>query len=371
MRAINQALAELKREKRQLFVTRSPVLARHVESNFRGLVDSANIANKTPEELVEMARSSENRSAPALVEFDSEVDLRKDLPSRFSLLTEAHFPLFISFEKLCSLIEADLLRYEKLKRLWKQQDDLITAKEALELEETGRVVLEPPREPFRDILLRQRDHILLRLIDEKKYIGYSDFKERYWPQFKRIYGPEVTPTLAYSEILGVIKGSSESLSCPKQYLSRDQYLSGMVRRVSAQLDLDTREDIYTIFRQYKKLAGVSFELNVADRMHCLLDFVNDINDIKFPDPDPDPDSDSGPDHDSDPDYDHEENDGDDDPNEQEESRTSDQEDTGPKVEKLGKAKNPYKQSNDYEVENPTRKHYKKLIKKIASYYQEP
>ncbi|KAG8742059.1 hypothetical protein FRC11_014517, partial [Ceratobasidium sp. 423] len=172
MRAINQALVDLEQEKRQLFVTRSPVLARHVESNFRGLIDSANIANKTPEELAEMANSSEDRTAPALVEFDNEVDLRKDLPSRFSLLGEAHFPLFISFDKLCSLIEADLLRYEKLKQLWKQQDDLITAEDALELEEAGKVALERPEDPFRDLLLRQQDRRLIRLIDEKKYIDY-------------------------------------------------------------------------------------------------------------------------------------------------------------------------------------------------------
>ncbi|KAG8697931.1 hypothetical protein FRC11_014734, partial [Ceratobasidium sp. 423] len=366
MRAINQALAESKqKEKRQLFVTRSPVLARHVESNFRGLIDSANIANKTPEELLEMAKSSENRPAPALVEFDSEVDLRKDLPSRFSLLTEAHFPLFISFEKLCSLIEADLLRYEKLKRLWKQQDDLIAAEEALELEETGRVVLEPPKEPLRDVLLRQRDRSLIRLIHEKKYIGYSDFKERYWPQFKRIYKPEVTPMLAYSEILGVIKGSSESLSFPKRYLSRDQYLGGLVRRVSAQLDLETREDIYTIFNQYRKLAGVSFELDVADRMNYLLEFVNDVNSIEISD------SDFGSDRDSDSDSDRDENVADDEPNEQEKSGESDQEDTGPEVAKPREAKNLYRSSNDFEVENPTREHYEELIKKLASYYQNP
>jgi hypothetical protein len=86
---------------RQLFVTRSPVLARHVESSFHSLVDSLNIASKTKEELAAMARQSEKQLDQALMEFDNEVDLRKDLPPRFSLLKKSHFPLFVSFEKVC------------------------------------------------------------------------------------------------------------------------------------------------------------------------------------------------------------------------------------------------------------------------------
>ncbi|KDN35987.1 hypothetical protein RSAG8_11138, partial [Rhizoctonia solani AG-8 WAC10335] len=349
MRAINQAVAELEeKEKRQLFVTRSPVLARHVESTFRGLIDSANIANKTPEELAEMAKTSENRSAPALVEFDSEVDLRKDLPARYSLLTKDHFPLFISFEKLCSLVEADMLRYEKLKLLWEQHYDIVAAEEALELEREGKLVLAPTEDPFQTLLLRHQDGGLMRLIEEKKYICYSDFKERYWPQFKKTYGPEITPALVYSEILGVIKGSSESISCPKRYLSKTQYLSGLVRRVAAQLDLETREQIYVIFEQYRKLAGASFELDMADRAHCLLEFVNHINSIEVPASESN--HISGFDADSDGNLGKQDD--------QEDSETEDQESTDLV------AGNPVDTSysrtlpDDFEVEKPTRVHFR-------------
>ncbi|KAJ1300871.1 hypothetical protein OPQ81_002509 [Rhizoctonia solani] len=380
MRAVNQALAELKKEKRQLFVTRSPVLVRHVESNFRGLIDSTNIANKTPEELAEIAQSAENRPPQALVEFDSEVDLRKDLPSRYSLLRESHFPLFISFEKvfrrlgllilitemdaslaqLCSLIEADLLRYEKLKQLWKEQDDIMAAEEVLELEEQGKIVLVRTENPFRDLLLRRQDSRLIRLMEQRRYIGYSDFKERYWPQFRRSYKPEITPPLVYSEIMGVIKGSSHSIHGSRKYLSKDQYLSGMVRRVSAQLDMETREHIYAIFEQYKKLLGAYFEMDMADRAHCLLEFVNDINAVEAANSD----SHSYLNHDSRSDYN---SDGDpEEIGEQENPGTGDQEDTGwnGTVDS-----NPTKPTNDYEAGKPTRESYEKLVREMAAWYQ--
>ncbi|CAE7194975.1 unnamed protein product, partial [Rhizoctonia solani] len=184
---------------------------------------------------------------------------------------------------LCSLIEADMLQYEKLKLLWKQQDELVAAREAFELEyeHEGRRSLAPIENPFRNLLLQHQDRRVMRLVEEKKYINYSDFKERYWPQFKKAYKPEVTPALVYSEILGVIKGSLESVSCPNRYLSEAQYLTGLVRRVSDQLDLETREQIYSIFKQYKKIAGAAYELDMADRVHCLLDFVNQVNAVEI------------------------------------------------------------------------------------------
>lgn len=128
MRAIDQTNATqgTKRPVRQLFVTRSRVLAQHVESTYRGLLEYTNIAEKSVDELREMAKQSREDPDRALVEFDSEVDLRDDLPERFSFLEDSHFPLFISFDKvwnkhkhmgvsdhynavqLCALLEADI-----------------------------------------------------------------------------------------------------------------------------------------------------------------------------------------------------------------------------------------------------------------------
>ncbi|KAG8738665.1 hypothetical protein FRC10_006612 [Ceratobasidium sp. 414] len=110
MRAVSQSAASGggARPVRQLFVTRSRVLAQHVESTFRGLARSAEIASKTRAELQAMAEEARQKPNQALAEFDNEVDLREDLPTSFSALNDSHFPLFISFDKLCTLLEGDL-----------------------------------------------------------------------------------------------------------------------------------------------------------------------------------------------------------------------------------------------------------------------
>lgn len=90
---------------RQLFVTRSRVLTQHVAANYRGLIESSEIASKSAKELEEMRKANQQYQNRELVEFDNEVDLRDDLPRRFSQLTQAHFPLFISFEKVKSYLQ--------------------------------------------------------------------------------------------------------------------------------------------------------------------------------------------------------------------------------------------------------------------------
>ncbi|QRW10325.1 glycoside hydrolase family 39 protein [Ceratobasidium sp. AG-Ba] len=102
MRLVDQANATQSNHQavRQLFVTRSRVLAQHVEATYQGLVDFTNIAFKSPEELKAIAKQSREDPDRALVEFDSEIDLRDDLPDQFSGLQDTHFPLFISFKKV-------------------------------------------------------------------------------------------------------------------------------------------------------------------------------------------------------------------------------------------------------------------------------
>jgi hypothetical protein len=88
---------------RQLFVTRSPVLTRRVASYYNALIESGEIANKTPEELQIMRQLNQEYQPRDLLEFDNEADLRDDLPDRYSELTGGHFPLFISFDKVSNI----------------------------------------------------------------------------------------------------------------------------------------------------------------------------------------------------------------------------------------------------------------------------
>ncbi|KAG9082124.1 hypothetical protein FRC06_005206 [Ceratobasidium sp. 370] len=206
MRAVSQSV-RFKNGKPacQLFVTRSRVLAQHVESSFRGLTGSMEMASKTREELQAMAEQARQNPERTLAEFDNEIDLRDDLPAKFSLLQDGHFPLFISFDKLCTLLEGDLPNENRL--------------------------------GYRKIVQRTR-------------VEFNEFREKYWPQFKPHLTSVVDPALVFSEIIAIIKGSSEALASDEGYLSRAQYTDLLYRRVLSQLTKPTREIVYSIFEQY-------------------------------------------------------------------------------------------------------------------------
>ncbi|KAG9099397.1 hypothetical protein FS749_001369 [Ceratobasidium sp. UAMH 11750] len=216
LRANAQAAALLDNEPpiRQLFVTRSRVLTQHIARNYRGLLESSEIAHKTREELAEIRKNNGKHRQRELVEFDNEVDLRDDLPDQFSRLETSHFPLFISFDKLCSLLEADI--------------------ESLH---GGRCA-------------------------KRSMIDFTDFKYGYWPKFDHILTRNLDPGLVFSEILGVIKGSGE-------IPSRDDYVSNLSHRKSPLL-LHARDRVYALFEAYSKEARARNQIDAADRIRAIL-----------------------------------------------------------------------------------------------------
>ncbi|CAE6496666.1 unnamed protein product [Rhizoctonia solani] len=208
---------------KQLFVTRSRVLAQHVEATYQGLVEFTNIALKSVDELKEMAKQSREDPDRALVEFDSEIDLRNDLPERFSELQDTHFPLFISFDKLCSLLEADIC------------------------------------------------HILPGQIgssSSRTLIGFEDFLHSYWPSFRGL-SHLLEPNLVYSEIIGVIKGSQAAFESKEGHLTRSEYVDALSRRQFPLL-ADIREKVYSVFEIYTKHKKARSETDAADRTRLIL-----------------------------------------------------------------------------------------------------
>jgi len=86
---------------RQVFVTKSRVLAVKVSEYFSKLLGSLATAGRSPKELVKLAGEKDSqRDGEGLVDLDDERDWRQDLPSRFSLLRDGHFPLFITFDRV-------------------------------------------------------------------------------------------------------------------------------------------------------------------------------------------------------------------------------------------------------------------------------
>jgi len=85
---------------RQIFITQSRVLATKVEEYFSKLMLSLETASCSPEELRKMGKNAEKDTE--LIDLDDIDQWRPDLPRRFSELTDANFPLFITYDRVCT-----------------------------------------------------------------------------------------------------------------------------------------------------------------------------------------------------------------------------------------------------------------------------
>ena len=83
---------------RQIFVTQSRVLATKVEEFFSKLMLSLEAASYSPEELRRMGKDVETDTE--LIDLDDVDQWRPDLPRKFSELTDANFPLFITYDRV-------------------------------------------------------------------------------------------------------------------------------------------------------------------------------------------------------------------------------------------------------------------------------
>jgi len=92
---------------RQIFVTQSRVLATKVEEYFSKLMLSVEAASHSPEELRKMDNPAEKEME--LLDLDDIDEWRPDLPKKFSELTDDNFPLFITYEQVCTRRSALLI----------------------------------------------------------------------------------------------------------------------------------------------------------------------------------------------------------------------------------------------------------------------
>jgi hypothetical protein len=161
---------------RQLFVTQSRMLAGKVEEYFSKLMESLSTASKSPQELIEIAKAQNAaQEHQGLVGIDDTAKWRSDLPARFSLLKDEHFPLFLTFDHVCRLFSvSDRLCYMQLFQLCK----LLEA-DVAEDPEAGAIIGHNP----------------------SKFISSSVFLQSYWPHLPQTLkglGTVVTPAFDYS-----------------------------------------------------------------------------------------------------------------------------------------------------------------------------
>lgn len=81
---------------RQLFVTQSRVLADRVQEHYAKLERSLAAAHLSPAELE--ARTPPPLPRRLMVNADEEAYWRTDMPQRFGVLEEEHFPLFLTYD---------------------------------------------------------------------------------------------------------------------------------------------------------------------------------------------------------------------------------------------------------------------------------
>ncbi|KZP15183.1 P-loop containing nucleoside triphosphate hydrolase protein [Athelia psychrophila] len=214
---------------RQLFVTQSRMLAGKVEEYFAKLMEALATARYSLEELAILAKS--HREEAGLVDLDDQANWRNDLPGRFSELQDEHFPLFITFDRLCGLLEADFMTIHRT---------------------TG-------------------DDILNRALGEQNegaMITYDIFRDTYWNHFPQLLTKGLDPSLVFSEIMGVIKGSEAALNSPDRFVRKNDYVN-LSHRTQSTFALK-RGTIYDIFKVYMKHKHDAGHRDSADRTHDIL-----------------------------------------------------------------------------------------------------
>ncbi|KAJ3739795.1 hypothetical protein DFH05DRAFT_1546449 [Lentinula detonsa] len=171
-----------------------------------------------------------------MIDANDILDWSGDLPLKFSDLRDEHFPLFTTFNGLCSMLEADITDAG-----WSKSRKYTKASVPFGTSQRGR-----------------------------HFVTYEVFLRDYWPHFPQSLAAKLDPSLVFSELIGVIKGSEETLEDAKHYLNHNAYQSLSTRNQST--FADSREDLYELFMAYLARKEKLGDVDSADRAHEILDF---------------------------------------------------------------------------------------------------
>ncbi|TFY53518.1 hypothetical protein EVG20_g10077, partial [Dentipellis fragilis] len=170
---------------------------------------------------------------------------RTDLPEKFSELEDRHFPLFITIDELCSLVQAD--------------------------------VAPPKPVPVRQAQKNQRkaswSSTYRSEAKSKKVINFEVFKDEYWPHLPQHLTKGLAPSLVFGEFIGVIKGSEETLKYPRRMLTQEGYQNASARSYGTFCNM--REVLYELFQAYCKLKREHNQRDQADRTHEVLKAIQE------------------------------------------------------------------------------------------------
>ena len=94
---------DMRRKPRQVFVTQSQVLVEEVEKYFASLTSSLEVSRNSSEEpqITEEGVEQDTEAFEQKFQLLRPKRQRSDLPDTFSGLSDGHFPLFITYHKVC------------------------------------------------------------------------------------------------------------------------------------------------------------------------------------------------------------------------------------------------------------------------------
>ncbi|KAM5542265.1 hypothetical protein V8D89_004138, partial [Ganoderma adspersum] len=232
---------------RQLFVTQSQVLAKKVEDYYSKLYQSHATAHLSPVQLKEMA-SRKRARRERMVDEDEEIFYTSTLPRRYGALEDSHFPLFLTYNHLCRLLEGEF-RYLV-------EQEKVDANKASLLRDIMKLRPRPTRFQTGRYLQDERD----------SFLDYETFLEVYWSHF-----PEnsLNPDLVWGEFMAVIKGSAGALRSETGHLDKETYL-GLGRRRTQTSSLTQRETVYKLFEVYMRRKREHGHYDPADRTRMLI-----------------------------------------------------------------------------------------------------
>ncbi|KAG1889227.1 hypothetical protein F4604DRAFT_1950186 [Suillus subluteus] len=242
---------------RQIFVTKSRMLATKVEEYFTRLLESLAMAGYT---LQEIAKLKAQRVEDDLIDLDDAPESQMNVPARYSQLEDKHFPLFVTFDRLAKMIAADIFN----------MDDPETRRSA-------------------ELFFNTNDAEA-----HDSFVTFAVFEKQYWPHFPLtknlsntasfLSGDTLTcptqihgwfsaslwasqspyPTEQFlNHLAGIIKGSEQALAFPDGFLDRPSYLRLSCR--SYPIFANQRDTLYDMFEIYRKFKKQKRQFDVADR----------------------------------------------------------------------------------------------------------
>lgn len=166
--------AELPRP-RQVFVTQSPVLAKKVKDYFETLVDGLRTATLSVDQMRDKKQAETQVVLPMegttdLIHEEDRARWRKDLPDKLSDLSDEHFPLITTVDKVRVFV-SDMHALTIQSQLWSMiEADIAVTEEA----DTSTAVSRASKWKMKDVNTPQQ-------------VTFDMFLKEYWPRFKQSF----------------------------------------------------------------------------------------------------------------------------------------------------------------------------------------